>query len=82
MKIKYFSWVKDITKVESEDINDSTIKDINNLKLYICIKYPKMKIYIERKNVIRFAINYENVTKNKKISLTDEIAIFPPVSGG
>jgi len=82
MKIRYFAWIKDITKTEYEEINDKSLKDIKDLKIFISKKYPKLKTYLNKDSVIRIAINLEHVTKNDKISLKDEIALFPPVSGG
>ncbi len=35
-----------------------------------------------KKKVLRFAINQEYIVKNTNLSDEDEIAIFPPVSGG
>ena len=32
-------------------------------------------------DVLRYAINLEYTSSNKKLSSNDEIAIFPPVSG-
>ena len=58
------------------------IKDIKSLKIYLSKKYPKLKKYIFKDGMIRFAINLEYSTKNKRIKPKDEIAIFPPVSGG
>ena len=81
MKIKYFAWIKDITKSEHENLNYSNLKDINELKKILVKKYPKLKKFIDE-DIIRFSINQEYITENKKINLNDEIAIFPPVSGG
>ena len=82
MKIKYFSWLKNITNTDYEEINNKKINDINSLKKYLCKKYPKLKNYIVNKDIIRIALNLEYSFKNKKLSSKDEIAIFPPVSGG
>ena len=82
MKIKYFAWLKNITKKDSELISNKYIKDVNSLKKYLCIKYPKLKEYMIKKDIIRIAINLEYSLKNKKLSPKDEIALFPPVSGG
>ena len=82
MVIKYFSWLKNITEKEKEIINSKKIKDINDLKKYLIIKYPKMKKHLKNKSIVRVAINYEYILSNKKINPTDEIALFPPVSGG
>ena len=81
MKIKYFAWIKDITNVEEEEINLDKVKNLEGLKIYITEKYPDLKKYI-KKEVLRFAINQEYTVKNTNLSDEDEIAIFPPVSGG
>ena len=62
-------------------MNYSNLKDINELKKILVKKYPKLKKFIDE-DIIRFSINQEYITENKKINLNDEIAIFPPVSGG
>ena len=82
MKIKYFSWLKKITKIDEENISDTNIKDIENLKNYLCEKYPELKKYIKQKNLIRIAVNLEYIQSNEKLKESDEIALFPPVSGG
>ncbi len=81
MKIKYFAWIKDITNLEEEEINSHRIKNLDEFKLYIKKKYPDLKRHME-KEILRFAVNQEYVTKNTNLSAKDEIAIFPPVSGG
>ena len=82
MKIKYFAWLKDITKIDMEDINNSEIIDIKSLKKYLSKQYLKLKNYLIKDDIIRFAINLEYTSKNHKITSNDEIALFPPVSGG
>ncbi len=81
MKIKYFAWIKDITNLEEEEINLDKVKNLEGLKIYITEKYPDLKKYMKKK-VLRFAINQEYIVKNTNLSDEDEIAIFPPVSGG
>ena len=82
MQIKYFAWLKNITNTDSEEINHLDIKDINSLKKFLVKKYPKIEKFIENDQIIRVAVNLEYTTKNIKISEKDEIALFPPVSGG
>ncbi len=43
--------------------------------------YPDLEKHI-MSDILRFAINQEYISKNSEIKSTDEIAIFPPVSGG
>ena len=82
MKIKYFSWLKNITNIEDEEIFNNSIKDINSLKKYLSKKYPKFEKYFFKDKVIRIAVNFEYITENILITNQDEIALFPPVSGG
>ena len=82
MKIKYFAWLKNITNTDSEDINDESIIDVNSLKKFLCCKYPKLNQYLLKDDIIRIAINLEYTSANDSISSKDEVALFPPVSGG
>ena len=81
MKIKYFAWLKDITNNESETFDNININDINELKKYIIKKYPVLKKHIDQ-DVLRIAVNQEYIIENVSLNSNDEIAIFPPVSGG
>ena len=82
MIIKYFAWLKSITNVDEEILNDKNIVDIKTLKKFLLKKYPKLDKYIIKEDVIRVAINLEYTTTNKTLNANDEIALFPPVSGG
>ena len=44
-------------------------------------KYPSLKKHLD-KEVLRFAVNQEYVVENIDLNPEDEIAVFPPVSGG
>ena len=82
MKIRYFAWIKNITNTDSEEFNEPSIHDIDSLKTFLCNKYPKLDPYINKEEIVRIAINLEYTTTNDKLSLSDEVALFPPVSGG
>tara|TARA_B100000686_G_C16668999_1_gene905260 strand:- start:520 stop:765 length:246 start_codon:yes stop_codon:yes gene_type:complete len=81
MIIKYFAWVKDITNKEIEELNETNCNNINELKNYLCTKYPTLRKHMEQ-DTLRYAINQEYKSGNVTIKKNDEIAIFPPVSGG
>ena len=81
MIIKYFAWIKDITNKDQEEIHENYPKNIDELKKVISNSYPSLAKHINN-DVFRYAINMEYVSTNKNLETTDEIAIFPPVSGG
>ena len=82
MIIKYFAWLKNITNTEEEKVDDKNITDVKTLKEFLLKKYPQLNQYMKEDDFIRVAINLEYVTTNELINSKDEIALFPPVSGG
>ena len=83
MIIKYFAWLKNITNIEEEEIDNENITDVKTLKKFLLKKYPRLNQYMKKENdFIRVAINLEYITTNELINSKDEIALFPPVSGG
>ena len=81
MKIKYFAWIKEITNFEEEEINLNEINSLNKLKIFIVSKYPDLKKHLDQE-ILRFAVNQEYIVANIDLKKDDEIAVFPPVSGG
>ena len=66
MKIKYFAWIKDITNKDEEMINEKHPKTINELKKLLCKLYPDLEKHINN-NTIRYAVNMEYTSINKKL---------------
>ena len=83
MKIIYFSWLKEILDTSGEKIKlPSNIKNINNLIEWLKKRSTKhKKVFLKSKN-IHCAINHQIVNKSSKIKNKDEIAFFPPFTGG
>ena len=83
MQIKFFSWVKDQIGEESENITITeqinTVKDLIN---YLKKKNDKYAKAFDDDSVIRCAVNMEVTDLNHKIKKNDEIAFFPPMTGG
>ena len=81
MKIKYFAWVREITNNSEENLDPIEINNLDKLKIFIVSKYPDLKKHLDQE-ILRFAVNQEYVSKNIDLKKNDEIAVFPPVSGG
>ena len=83
MVIKYFSWIKEhIGKSEEQIALPSHITDINQLISYLIEIDKKYNLIYEKKEIIKIAINKTYSSFDTNITNSDEIAFFPPVTGG
>ena len=83
MIIKYFSWIREhVGKSEEEIELPHNIKTIDDLIKYLANLNDNYKSAFANKEIIKIAVNksYSNITT--QISNEDEIAFFPPVTGG
>jgi len=83
MVIKYFSWIKEhIGKSEEQIALPNHITNVNQLIEYLYEIDRKYNIIYEKKELIKIAVNKTYSSFDTKISNNDEIAFFPPVTGG
>ena len=83
MKILYFSWNRTkIGKDKEVVILPKNVKNGSDLVDFLKTKGPKHADALKNKKVIRMAINFEHTALNHPIKKNDEIALFPPVTGG
>ena len=81
MKIKYFAWIRELTKNDEEYLDSNEIQNLKKLKNFLSTKYPTLQKHFDQE-ILRFAVNQEYVVENINLDKDDEIAVFPPVSGG
>ena len=81
MKIKYFAWIRELTKNNEECLDSTEIQNLKKLKNFLSTKYPTLQKHFDQE-ILRFAVNQEYVVENIALNKDDEIAVFPPVSGG
>ena len=83
MIIKYFSWIKEhIGKSEEQIDLPSNITNVNQLINYLNEIDKKYYIIFEKKELIKIAVNKTYSSFDTNVSNSDEIAFFPPVTGG
>ena len=83
MIIKYFSWIKEHVGKSEEQIElPDDINNINELINYLNEIDKKYSIIFEKKELIKIAVNKTYTSFDANISNNDEIAFFPPVTGG
>ena len=83
MIIKYFSWIREHVG-KSEELLDLPVEvtTINELIDYLNKLNDKYKIAFAKKELIKIAVNKTYASVETKISQNDEVAFFPPVTGG
>ena len=83
MIIKYFSWIKEHFGKSEELIElPDHINNVNELINYLNELDKKYSLILEKKKLIKIAVNKTYSSFDTNISNNDEIAFFPPVTGG
>ncbi len=83
MKILYFSWIKDkLGKSEENIILQEQIKTVEQLVIFLQNKNDIYKDIFKDNKIIKVSINMEVSNFKDSISDQDEIAFFPPMTGG
>ena len=83
MVVKYFSWIKEhIGKSEEQIDLPSNVTNVNQLINYLSEIDKKYNIIFDKKELIKIAVNKTYSSFDTSISNGDEIAFFPPVTGG
>ena len=83
MVIKYFSWIKEhIGKSEEQITIPSDIINVDQLINYLNERDTKYNLLFEKKELIKIAVNKTYSSFDASINNSDEIAFFPPVTGG
>lgn len=83
MKILYFAWLRTRTGIGEEEVTPpATVTDVAGLVDWLRDRGPGYAKALENLDVVRVAVNQEHVGLDHKVTPEDEIALFPPVTGG
>jgi|TARA_B110000503_G_C7057989_1_gene375332 molybdopterin synthase sulfur carrier subunit len=83
MIIKYFSWIREHVGKSEEEINlPESVVTIDDLINYLISVNEVYKIAFLKRDLIKIAVNKSYSSAGTKINDKDEIAFFPPVTGG
>lgn len=81
INIVFFAALREQLGCESIDLPSKNINNISQVKQALIAHQPSWANFIEY-NALLSAINHEMVTNDHPVKSGDEIAFFPPVTGG
>ncbi len=83
MKILYFAWLRQSTGIGEEDVTvPAEVTDVAGLIDWLKTRGDGFEDALQDVSAIRVAINQEFAALDAKIAPSDEVALFPPMTGG
>ncbi|HXV25915.1 MAG TPA: molybdopterin converting factor subunit 1 [Alphaproteobacteria bacterium] len=83
MKILYFAWLKQKVGTAEEEVNPPPeVTDVAGLLDWLARRSPRHQDALARRSVVRVAVNQSYAKPEHPVRPGDEIALFPPVTGG
>lgn len=79
----YFAWVRQKVGVSAEEVSPPPeVSDVGKLVRWLSGRSPGHAAAFENARSIRAAVNQEFAAPDHPLSPGDEVAFFPPVTGG
>lgn len=83
MKVLYFAWLRSKIGVPSETVDlPAEVTDVAGLIEWLKSRSPRHAEALANSKVVKVAVNQEHVPYDHPLSASDEVALFPPVTGG
>lgn len=83
MRILYFAWLKTRIGTAEEEVSPpSDVRDVASLVAWLKTRGPRYAEALANDRVVRVAVNRIHAKSGTAIGPGDEIALFPPVTGG
>jgi molybdopterin synthase sulfur carrier subunit len=83
MRVLYFAWLRSRVGVASEEVEPPpAVTDVAGLLDWLATLSPGHQAALADRRVVRVAINQDYAQPDAAVKAGDEIAIFPPVTGG
>jgi sulfur-carrier protein len=83
MRIRYFAWLKHRVGLAEETVDPpSNVTTIATLKDWLALRHPGFAEALSTPGVVRCAVNQEYAPEDAPLRAGDEVAFFPPVTGG
>jgi molybdopterin converting factor subunit 1 len=83
MKLLYFAWLKSKTGIGEEEVSPpAEVSNVAELLDWLAQRGPGHAAALADRRIVRVAVNQEYVGPEHPVRAGDEVALFPPVTGG
>ena len=83
MRVRYFAWLKHrVGRAEEEVEPPAEVTTLAALKVWLAARHPGFAEALASPGVVRCAVNQEYAPEDIALRPGDEVAFFPPVTGG
>ena len=83
MRVLYFAWVRQKVGVAEEEVSPPPeVRDVAGLVAWLASRSPGHAAAFAQAKQVRAAVNQEFATPDAPVGAGDEVAFFPPVTGG
>jgi molybdopterin synthase sulfur carrier subunit len=83
MQVLYFGWVRQRIGLAKEEIDPpAEVGDVRALVVWLKTRGPGYEAGLANLAQLRVAVNQELTSLDAKIGRGDEVALFPPMTGG
>ena len=83
INILYFAWIRQRIGRGSEELSPpDRVTNVGQLIEWLCEQGPGYVAAFEDLETVRMAVNQEHVEADHPVRSGDEVAFFPPVTGG
>jgi molybdopterin converting factor subunit 1 len=83
MRVLYFAWLRQKIGVAEEEVAPPPeVRDVAGLRDWLATRSPGHAAAFADAKQIRAAVNQDFATPDHPVAARDEIAFFPPVTGG
>ncbi|EWY41123.1 molybdenum cofactor biosynthesis protein MoaD [Skermanella stibiiresistens SB22] len=83
MKLLYFAWLRTKTGVAHEEVAPPEhVRDVASLIEWLPTRGPNFADAFKNTAVVRVAVNQQYARPDHPLKAGDEVALFPPVTGG
>lgn len=83
VKLLYFAWLKTKTGLSEEDVSPpADVATVGELLTWLEGRGPEFADALSDREAIRVAVNQSFAKNSDPIGPNDEIALFPPMTGG